>query len=182
MNNLVTGRALGAERCLEPFGSVWVGCCCGRSVRGAAGINSPLVGKILVQEETDIRVGGRNRVELGDCLSFGREAHFRVWLHSSVEATSCRIKSFAQYMEMTFMTLQTEERLVLCQQVVGNGAMRIVTDGAVILNRGMAKHERTLITAVTVEAEVVGAFMSVQLAVWIVAVATAPIAFLGRML
>ena len=39
------------------FGAVWIGRCCGSSVRGAARINSPLVRIILIQEEADIRVG-----------------------------------------------------------------------------------------------------------------------------
>ena len=85
MYDLMTGRALGAKRCLEPFGSVRIGCCCGIRIGSATRINSPLVGIILVHEETDIRVGCRNAGKLGCCLSFGGEAFFAIWLIASVE-------------------------------------------------------------------------------------------------
>ncbi len=80
------------------------------------------------------------------------------------------------------MALQAEERLVLHQQVVGNRTVWIVADGAVVFNRGVTEHERTLVAAVAVEAEIVGALVGGQFTVRIVAVAAAHLALFDRVM
>ena len=84
-------------------------------------------------------------------------------------------------MEMPFMALQAEEWLVLDQHVVGDRTMGVVADGAVVLNRSVAEYERTLVAAMAVEAQVVGALGGVQFAVRVVAVAAAHLALFDWM-
>ena len=56
------------------------------------------------------------------------------------------------------MALKTEERLILFEQAVSNGSVRIVTDGTVFKNRGMFEDEGALFVPMAVEAEVVEPF------------------------
>ena len=60
--------------------------------------------------------------------------------------------------------------------------MWVMTDGAVVFYRSMTKNEWTLVTAVTIKAEVVGAFDGIQLAMRIVTIAAIHFAFLDRMM
>jgi len=61
---------------------------------------------------------------------------------------------------MWFMTLQTEERLILDFQVIGYRPVRIMTNGTVIADRSMFKNERSLVTGMAVETEIIKTFIS----------------------
>lgn len=82
------------------------------------------------------------------------------------------------------MALQAEERLILCQQVVCNRPMRVVTRRAALGNRSMFEDERTLVAGVTLETEIIGAFFAHQAigCMWIVAIAAGHLAFLDWMM
>ena len=86
-------------------------------------------------------------------------------------------------MEVSFMTLQADERLVLLQQVVGDSAVGVVADGTVFSDRSMLKHKWALVTRVAVNAEIVGAFLGHQAfcGMRIVAAAAIHLAFLDGM-
>src|SRR6266540_1513378 len=75
----------------------------------------------------------------------------RSWINSCVcsprRSDTCGV-------EMVLVALQAEEWLILLQQVISNGAVRVVTNGAIFLDRLMFEHKRALVAAVAVEAEV----------------------------
>ena len=55
---------------------------------------------------------------------------------------------------MTGVTAQAEKRLILHQQVIGNGSVRVMTDAAVLNNRRMLIDKRTLIFSMTFKAQI----------------------------
>ena len=79
------------------------------------------------------------------------------------------------------MTLKAEERFILLQKVICNGAMRVVADIAVFFDWRMLKNKGPLMASMAVETEVASQFVSLQFAVWIVTVAAGHLAFLDRM-
>ena len=152
MYNSVTGGALCAERRLESFNAMRVGRVNFRWNRSAGRYSAS-------QVSSDSTARGRVITDIADPF----------------------LKALAQHVEVAFMALQAEEWLILNQHVVCHRTMWVVTDGAVIFYRCMAKNEWTLVTAVTVKTEVVGALDGVQLAVRVVTVAAIHLAFLDRM-
>jgi len=65
-------------------------------------------------------------------------------------------------MEMAFMALQAEERLALLEKVVGDRAVGVVADIAVLLNRAVLENKRTLIPCVAVVAEVIDTLIRLE--------------------
>jgi hypothetical protein len=87
-------------------------------------------------------------------------------------------------MEMSLMTLQTQERLVLNEQVVGYCPVSIVAESAVFDHRLVLKHKGSLITGVAFQTEIVQTLIGLEHAryqiirsVWWVAVSAAHFAF-----
>ena len=58
-------------------------------------------------------------------------------------------------MEVELVTLQAQERLILYQEVVSHGTVRIVADGTIFYHRLMFKHKRSLFGGMTLEAKIV---------------------------
>ena len=85
-------------------------------------------------------------------------------------------------MEMPFVALQAEERLILNQEIICYCPVRIVANGAVILNRSMTKDEWPLVTSMAVKTQIVGALAGVQFTMRIMAIAAGHLAFLDRMM
>lgn len=153
MYNSVTGGAFCAERLLESFNAMRVGRVNFRWNRSTGRYSAR-------QVSSDSTARGRVITDIADPF----------------------LKALAQHVEMAFVALQAEERLILNQHVVGHRTMWVVTDGAVIFYGSMAKNEWPLVTAVTIKTEVVGPLGGVQLAVRIVAVAATHLAFIDRMM
>lgn len=65
-------------------------------------------------------------------------------------------------MKMAFMALQADKRLTLLEEIIGDRAVRVVTDIAVLLNRAVLEHKRPLIAGVAVVAEVINALIGFQ--------------------
>jgi len=89
--------------------------------------------------------------------------------------------------EMDLVTLHTEERLVLFQEVVGDGAVGIMANGAIFDDRFVFENKGTLVAGVAGQAEVVQALFGakhtgdgISGAMGIVAIGTAHVAFLHR--
>ena len=72
-------------------------------------------------------------------LKFGDKAYF----------------GFPVGMEVCFMTLQTQERLILFQEVVCHGPVGLMTLKTAFCNRGMLKDKWSLVTGMTLKAQVV---------------------------
>ena len=101
--------------------------------------------------------------------------------------TAARLAAETCRMEMRFMTLQAQERLVLNQQVVGYCAVSIMTEGAVFDHRLVLKHKGPLITGMAFKAEIVQTLIGLDHAgyhvirtMWRVAVSAAHFAFPDR--
>jgi hypothetical protein len=65
-------------------------------------------------------------------------------------------------MKMSLMTLQTQERLVLNEQVVGYCPVSIVAESAVFDHRLVLKHKGSLITGVAFQTEIVQTFIGLE--------------------
>ena len=65
-------------------------------------------------------------------------------------------------MEMRLMTLQTQERLVLKEQIVGYCPMSIMTEGAVFDHGLVLKHKGPLITGMAFKAEIVQTLIGLE--------------------
>ena len=63
---------------------------------------------------------------------------------------SCTIKAF-----MPAVAPQAEKGLVLFQEIVGNGAVRIMAEGAILLDRGMLIEKGHLLVGMALIAEVI---------------------------
>jgi hypothetical protein len=87
-----------------------------------------------------------------------------------------------QGVEVPFMALQTEERFVLCQQIIGNSAVRIMAGRTALGNRGVLKDKGALVAGVALEAQIVGALFGDQAfrSMRVVAIAAAHLAFFHR--
>lgn len=60
-------------------------------------------------------------------------------------------------MEMSFMTLQTEERFLLLEKVVGHGSVGVMAHHAVFHHRIMLKGKWPLVPGMALEAQIIGA-------------------------
>lgn len=110
-----------------------------------------------------------------------------VWINYAWRIAAARLPAVTCCMEMGLMTLQTQERLVLKEQVVGYCAVSIMTEGAVFDHRFVLKHKRPLITGMTFKAEIVQTLICLEHAgyhvirsVWRVTVSAAHLAFPDR--
>jgi hypothetical protein len=70
--------------------------------------------------------------------------------------------AFFAGVEVKLVTLQTDKRLVLLQQVVGHCSVGIVADAAIFHYRCVFEHERTLVLGVASEAEIINALLCLQ--------------------
>ena len=98
-------------------------------------------------------------MDLGVTLSAtGQERHLPTVAvgHPSVplERTELALDSLARGVEVHLVTLQTEERLVLLQEVIRDGSVGTMTDQAVLHDRRMLEDERALLVRVTLETEI----------------------------
>ena len=78
---------------------------------------------------------------------------------AAVERGEVALDPLQLRMEVHLMTLQAEERFVLLQKVVGNGAMRVVADIAIFFDWRMLKHKGSLMASVAVETKVASLFL-----------------------
>lgn len=65
-------------------------------------------------------------------------------------------------MKMHVMTLKADKGFILFQKVVGNGSMRIVTNGAIFNDGGVLENKRTFLVRMTSEAQVIYSFIRLE--------------------
>lgn len=76
--------------------------------------------------------------------------------------TAERLPAITCCMEMSLMTLQTQERLVLKEQVVGYCPVSIVAESAVFDHGLMLEHKGSLITGVAFQTEIVQTLIGLE--------------------
>jgi hypothetical protein len=83
------------------------------------------------------------------------------------------------------MTADAKKRLILHQQVIGNGSVRIMTDAAVLNHRGMLIDKRPLIFRMTFKAQVIYSILAqivIFCAVNIMAASTGQLSLVDRVM